>query len=105
MNELDEFLARLVEADKGKQAETDEEAGSTPPEFAGLYYPLSYVLDTWLFFREHGVMPEQGGVNDQDPRLIFHDWRVVQNRYAYISKHGPPSVSLPENARDWMSLF
>lgn len=92
-----------MEADRGKQ--TDTEADSTPPQFDGLYYPLSYVLDTWLFFREHGVMPEPGGVNDQDPRLIFHDWRVVQNRHGYIAKHGKPEIPLPENARDWTSLF
>lgn len=50
-------------------------------------------------------MPEPGGVNDQDPRLIFHDWRVVQNRYGYIAKHGTPEIPLPANARDWTSLF
>lgn len=92
----------MVRAEKAKD---DNEADSAPPEFNGLYYPLSYVLRTWIYLREYGVLPEAGGLNDQDWRLIEHDWPIVSERYIYIRKHGRPTVEYPDDAPNWRAAI
>lgn len=50
-------------------------------DLAGLYYPLDYVLRTWNEHRQYHVLPDAGGWNDQDWRLVEHDWPLVTMRY------------------------
>lgn len=70
-----------------------------------LYNPLQYVVDTWLAYRHHGVLPEGGALNDQDPMLVA-DWNTLNARYTWLARQmqdgdAPP---VPETAPDWTDL-
>lgn len=75
-----------------------------------LYNPLDYVIDTWLAYRSHGILPETGALNDQDPMLI-HDWRSMNARYNYLAaqlrkdkQDGELPFPSSNNAKDWTDL-
>lgn len=78
--------------------------GGAAPEVA-FYNPFQYVADTWLAYRHHGVLPERGALNDQDPTLVA-DWNTMNARYNYVAGHlqdndTPP---VPNAADDWTNL-
>ena len=56
-----------------------------------MYYPADYVLITWQEKREHGILPEPGGLNDQDWRLVYHDWPILNQRYNRLSEQMYPT--------------
>lgn len=70
--------------------EQDEE-----PDNPGFYYPVSYVLMTWHEKNEHGILPEPGGLNDQDWRLVEHDWPLVTQTYNRLSRELYPVSESP----------
>lgn len=47
----------------------------------GLNYPLWYALQTWHDYTERNLLPESGGINDQDPRW-YEDMQTLNRRYA-----------------------
>lgn len=77
--EMDMALVDIIRAEKGEGDDDDDEDDSDP--LAGFYYPPDYVLMTWQEKRNHGILPEPGGLNDQDWRLVFHDWPLLNQRY------------------------
>lgn len=48
-----------------------------------LNYPPSYALQTWHDYRNFGLLPEAGGINDQCP-LWYADMHALNRRYAYL---------------------
>lgn len=72
---IDQVLERIV---KSEQGELDDDA--TANEDDGLYYPIAYVLRTWEAYRQFGVLPEAGGINDQCPRW-WDDVQTMNRRY------------------------
>lgn len=54
---------------------TDDDEGLSDDD--GFYFPIDYLLRTWDAYRNHGVLPDAGGINDQNPK-----WWVDINRLA-----------------------
>ena len=102
MDDLDTIVTEMVQADTGK---LESDIDLMEPEY-GLYYPLWYVIRTWQEKREHGILPEPGGLNDQDWRLVDHDWPKVGERYnrIYRQMKGEGGFALPEDGMDWQNL-
>lgn len=104
-------MERVVRAEHGESTGEDDEADDLP----GLYYPAHYAIQTWLNFKEHGVLPEPGGWNDQDWRLVECDWVVVRDRYARMQRMLYPldgqkagnGIELPKpgTAGNWMDVL
>lgn len=71
----------------------------------GLYYPFEYGFHTWNEKRNHGLLPEPGGINDQDWRLVYHDWPAITKRYNQLYRRmKDPGFALPDTANDWTDL-
>ena len=70
-------MAAIVRAEHGDSESDDEDEDNLP----GFYYPADYVLITWQEKRDKGILPEPGGLNDQDWRLVYHDWPLLNERY------------------------
>jgi len=89
----------VLTADKG---EDDEGENGEPPNF-GLHFPLDYVINTWLAYRNHGILPEPGAFNDQDPLLVQEDWGKLNARYSYLARGMKTldDVFLPKSGKDW----
>jgi hypothetical protein len=113
LDELDAAMTRMVRAEHGESAEDDRAEDDDLP---GLYYPLHYAVQTWVNFKEHGILPEAGGWNDQDWRLVECDWIVIGNRYARANRHLYPlegqksggngiQVPKPGTAGDWRDIL
>lgn len=107
---LDKALTGMVRAEHGDDPHNgsdDEEDDDLP----GLYFPLDYVLMTWFEKKERGILPEPGGLNDQDWRLVYYDWPLVTARYNKLDRQlYPPKeeqIALPESgqARPAMDIF
>lgn len=84
LEDLDDALRDMVRAEhgEGRAIGADDDDDDLP----GLFYPLDYVLLTWFEKKEHGILPEPGGLNDQDWRLVYHDWPLVSKRYNRIDR-------------------
>lgn len=96
IEKLDDMVRGMVRAEHGDEDDTDNE--DTDDDLAGLYFPLDYVLLTWLEKKERGILPEPGGLNDQDWRLVFHDWPLVTARYNRLSRElYPPEPNEKRN--------
>lgn len=52
----------------------------------GFYFPLDYLMRTWDAYRNFGVMPEAGGINDQNPRW-WDDINRLNRRYSLIKRN------------------
>jgi hypothetical protein len=92
-----------VLSDRGKSGDR-EEGGEVE-----LHYPLWYVIDTWLAYRNHGLLPSEGTYNDQDPKLVSHDWGEMNRRYSELAAqlkddNTDNPLPLPKHADDWMNL-
>lgn len=61
----------------------DVEPTTAPPKDYQFHYPRWYVLKTWHQYRNHGVLPEAGGWNDQPARLVNDDWGYLNWCYTY----------------------
>lgn len=79
MDELDEFLERLVRIELNFDSDKAEDEIEWP-EFDGFYYPPDYNRDTWMQNRKHGTYPRAGAYNDQDPKWV-RDQRYINMRY------------------------
>lgn len=66
-----------------QQADSKDEPLEPDLDF-GLFYPLDYVISTWNEHRQHGNYPQAGGYDDQDWRLVQHDWYVMSERYSHL---------------------
>lgn len=75
------MLADIIRAEHGEGDMDDDKDTSLP----GFYYPADYVLMTWQEKRDKGILPESGGLNDQDWRLVYHDWPLLNQRYNRMS--------------------
>lgn len=51
----------------------------------GFYFPIIYLMRTWDAYRSFGVLPDAGGINDQNPRW-WDDINRLNRRYAYIKQ-------------------
>ena len=78
-------IEAIVRADNGE----GETSRAVPPD--GLHYPAEYVLLTWQEKRK-GILPEMGGLNDQDAGLVYHDWPLVNRLYNEIANRLYPPV-------------
>ena len=114
VNSADDILKDIIRAERPlPEDEQDEPEEPEEPELDfGLYYPLAYVITTWNEHRQHNNLPRAGGWNDQDPRLVEHDWRVIGERYGYLYqtfdnwKFDPPLTrSDTSEPLDFMDLF
>jgi len=74
--EIDALMSSFARADLGKD---DDDA---PDEFQDwkLHYPLDFALQSWNMLRQHGIMPEPGGLLDQAPDWLA-DMRTLNARY------------------------
>lgn len=110
MEQADAALIDIIRAEHGDSADDDDD----DPDY-GLYYPLDYVLMTWQERRSHGTLPEQGGLNDQDWRLVYHDWPVLNARFNYLTEQLYPSdpdkppvnpaIPLPDNPKSLKDIL
>lgn len=100
MSLIDLHMSELVQSEAGiAPGEADEDT-----DF-GLNYPVSYALETWHNWRNHGVYPEAGGYNDQDEALIA-DWSVLNRRYAWARQTGEARPRLPnDDTGDWKDIL
>lgn len=106
--ELDDILTRMVKADHGDDpGSEDDEDEAADDDLPGLYYPLDYVVLTWRERNERHILPESGGLNDQDWRLVYYDWPLVTARYSRIDRalyppkegEGSKGITLPDTGR------
>lgn len=105
-------MERIVRAEHGESSGDDD---SEEDDLPGLYYPLNYAVQTWLNFKEHGILPAAGAWDDQDWRLVECDWLVVGARYARMSRllypmdgqKGGDGIELPQpgTAGNWMDML
>jgi len=65
----------LVNSESGKGI-----SEPTIEQDAGLFYPASYAISTWVAYRGHGIMPEPGAYNDQCEQWR-HDMGTLNQRY------------------------
>ena len=70
----------MVRGDHGDPPLHDDDEDDLPDD-PGLNYPLDYVLMTWHEKNDHHLLPEAGGLNDQDWRLLYEDWPLVTRLY------------------------
>lgn len=63
----------------------NNEAEDDDDEDFGLNNPRDYALRTWYDYNEHGLLPEAGGINDQDP-LWYDDIHTLNLRYSTIAR-------------------
>lgn len=73
-----------------------------------LYYPLDYVIHTWLDHRIGGAYPAPGGYDAQDAQLM-DDWHTLNKRHLYISNQlrNNTTLKLPaseDNTLDFSEL-
>lgn len=81
----------------------------------GFYFPIDYLLKTWDAYRSHGVLPDAGGINDQNPKW-WSDINRLGRRFAHIKRdmqedkeaqdtlHGMMGQSSDApNWKDWMN--
>lgn len=83
MQALEGTLVDIIRAEHG-DGEHEDDDDDAPPE--GFYLPPDYVLMTWQEKRNHGILPEPGGLNDQDWRLVYHDWPLLTAIYNRMSE-------------------
>jgi len=62
-------LERIARSELGESEDPED-----TDEDTGFYYPIGYLLRTWEAYRQFGVLPDAGGINDQCPRW----WDDVQ---------------------------
>lgn len=104
-------MEHLVRAEHGESSGAEDETDDLP----GLYYPVNYAVQTWLNFKEHGILPDAGAWSDQDWRLVECDWLVVGDRYARMQRtlypmegqRGGNGIELPKagTAGNWMDVL
>ena len=46
----------------------------------GLNLPFDFALQSWEMLRQHGILPDSGGLLDQDPDWLA-DMRTLNARY------------------------
>lgn len=101
-------MTDLVNSESGKGT-----AAPTIEQDAGLFYPASYAISTWVAYRHHGIMPEAGAYNDQ-----CEQWRrdigTLNQRYNLavweLGDGQPfggqrPLVDTGATGDDWQSAF
>jgi len=71
-------MERYVRAELGLSTDDDDEPDVM--EDLALYHPLPYALSTWAVEQKHGILPEQGGVNDQSAAW-WHDRSQLNRLY------------------------
>ena len=89
-----------AESGKGKSAPTVEMD-------AGLYYPASYAIGSWVAYRQHGIMPESGAYNDQCEQWQL-DMGTLNQRYNLaIWDASDRSEFIPDGfvADEWRDVF
>lgn len=82
---MEDFFRTLVASEEGKIK--PDVSYDDPPKFN---YPIDYVVRTWMNFYRHGIYPEAGAYNDQDPRLM-DDWHTM-NLYHIRIENGVSSA-------------
>ena len=88
MQALDMQVMAIIRAEHGDaDSDDDDDEGDVSP----FYHPVDYVFMTWHEKRNHGLLPEPGGLNDQDWRLVYHDWPLVNQRFNELSELLYPS--------------
>ena len=103
-------LTDIVRADRGESGDDEDD---DEDDWPGLYHPAEYVLQTWQEKRSHGTLPEPGGLNDQDWRLVYHDWPLMNARYNRLMRQlypddgtpGQRPVQLPVTAKGFGELL
>lgn len=90
---LDMALVDIIRAERGDDEDDEDDEEDDP--LAGFFYPLDYVLMTWQEKRNHGILPEAGGLNNQDWRLVYHDWPLLNQRYNRLMEMLYPSDGSP----------
>jgi len=96
-------MADLVAAESGKSVEEP-----TIELDAGLYYPASYAISSWMENRKHGTLPEFGAYNDQCEQWRY-DMQTLNQRYnlAVWKQSNRTGELIPETvtADNWNDVF